>query len=295
MPHVPVLTEELLKVLNPKAGDNFVDCTLGDGGHSAELLTQTAPNGKVLAFDLDAEAIKVASENLKTYGDRLIAVNANYTTLAENVATQNFGPISGVLADFGFSSPQIEERIRGFSFQRDEPLDMRYDPVGNPLTAAEIINTWPKDELIRIFSEYGEEHMANRIASAIIVARRDKRIISTGALVYAIVTAVSKNYEHGRIHPATRVFQALRIAVNDELGSIKKVLPQALEVVKTGGTLAFISFHSLEDRIVKEFFKKAASERKIKILTKKPLLATEHEKQINPRSRSAKLRAAIKL
>jgi 16S rRNA (cytosine1402-N4)-methyltransferase len=295
MPHAPVLTEELLKVLNPQAGDNFVDCTLGDGGHSAALLSRTAPSGKVLAFDLDAEAIKVASENLKTYGDRLIAVNANYATLAKTVADKNFQPISGVLADFGFSSPQIEERIRGFSFQRDEPLDMRYDPVGNPLTAAEIVNTWPKDELVRILSEFGEERMANRIASAIIVARREKQIISTGALVYAIITAVPKSYEHGRIHPATRTFQALRIAVNNELESIKSVLPQALNVVKVGGTLVMISFHSLEDRIVKEFFKKAESENKIKILTKKPLIATEREINLNPRSRSAKLRAATKL
>jgi 16S rRNA (cytosine1402-N4)-methyltransferase len=272
-----------------------VDCTLGDGGHSAALLSRTAPDGKVLAFDLDAEAIKVASENLKTYGDRLVAVHANYAELAKTVLEKNFGSISGVLADFGFSSPQIEERIRGFSFQRDEPLDMRYDAVGNPLTAAEIVNTWPKDELVRILAEYGEERMANRIASAIIVARRDKQIISTGALVYAIITAVPKGYEHGRIHPATRTFQALRIAVNDELGSIKSLLPQALEVVKSGGSLVFISFHSLEDRLVKEFFKKAQSEGKIQILTKKPLAASEREINSNPRSRSAKMRAATKL
>jgi 16S rRNA (cytosine1402-N4)-methyltransferase len=295
MAHVPVLTEEVLKLLNPQPGDNFVDATLGDGGHSAALLERTAPDGKVLAFDLDAEAVKAGSENLKKFGERVILVNGNYATLAETAEREQFGPIAGVLADFGFSSPQIEDRLRGFSFQRDEPLDMRYDAVGNPLTAAEIVNTWPKDELVRILAEYGEERMANRIASAIIAARRSKSIISTAALVYVIVTAVPPNYEHGRIHPATRTFQALRIAVNDELDSIGKVLPQALAVVKSGGVLAFISFHSLEDRLVKEFFKKAESDQKIKILTKKPIIAGDREIAGNSRSRSAKLRAAAKL
>src|SRR5512133_1138450 len=255
MAHVPVLMEEVIKFLDPKKNENFVDCTLGDGGHTAEILRRTAPHGKVLGFDLDPEAIKVARENLQAFGERLITINASYTELAAAVERESFGPIAGVLADFGFSSPQLEDRGRGFSFQRDEPLDMSYSTKASRTTAAEIVNTWTKDEIIQVLGEYGEEHMAPRIASAIIKARRDKHIISTTQLVEVIKAAVPKNYEHGRIHPATRTFQALRIAVNDELKSVAALLPQALAALMPGGRLVCIAFHSLEDRIVKSFFK----------------------------------------
>lgn len=292
MAHVPVLAAEVIKFLAPQSNENFVDCTLGDGGHSALILQATTPDGMVLGFDLDAEAIKVASENLSQFKDRLIAVNASYTELATAVASEKFGPIAGVLADFGFSSPQLESRNRGLSFLRDEPLDMRYDPQGNTTTAAEIVNSWPKDDLARIISEYGEERMAHRVASAIFASRREKTIISTFQLAEIVKQALPKGYERGRIHPATRTFQALRIAVNDELGSIAKLLPQALDAVAPGGRLVFIAFHSLEDRIVKNFFKE--NKNKIKILTPKPITAGDEEAQTNPRARSAKLRAAIK-
>ena len=293
MAHVPVLTEEVMKFLDPKSGDNFIDCTLGDGGHSAELLRRTSPDGKVLGFDLDSEAVKVVRKNLESFGSRLIARNESYTNLAAAVTEESFGPVAGVLMDFGFSSPQLEDRNRGFSFQRDEPLDMSYSTAAGHTTAAEIVNTWPKDELVRMLAEYGEEHMADRIAFAIIKARREKHIISTQQLVEVIKSAVPKNYEHGRIHPATRTFQALRIAANDELGSIEKVLPQALSAVERGGRLVCIAFHSLEDRIVKNFFKEMSAKHKMEILTPKPVTATEKEIQNNPRSRSAKLRAAL--
>ena len=293
MAHVPVLTEEVMKFLAPKPGDNFIDCTLGDGGHSAAILHLTAPVGKVLGFDLDSDAVKVVRKNLESFGSRLVARNESYVNLAVAVAEENFGPAAGILMDFGFSSPQLEERNRGFSFLRDEPLDMSYSTAEGHTTAAEIVNTWPKDEITRVLAEYGEEHLAGRIASAVIKARREKHIISTVQLVEVIKSAVPKNYEHGRIHPATRTFQALRIAANDELGSIEKVLPQALSAIKPGGRLVCISFHSLEDRIVKTFFKEMSAARKIEILTPKPVTAQEKEIQNNPRSRSAKLRAAL--
>jgi 16S rRNA (cytosine1402-N4)-methyltransferase len=291
MSHIPVLAEEVIKFLNPKSNENFIDCTLGDGGHSALILKATSPNGKVLGFDLDSEAIEVASENLKEFKDRLLAVNESYAKLREVIVREKFGPVHGVLADFGFSSPQLEERNRGLSFLRDEPLDMRYN-AGADLTAAEIVNTWPKDDLVKILREYGEERMADRIGSAIFKARREKRIISTLQLVGVVKAAVPKGYEHGRINPATRTFQALRIAVNDELGSIAKLMPQALDAIEAGGRLVFISFHSLEDRLVKNFFKE--NKDKLTILTPKPITASEEEAKSNPRARSAKLRAAVK-
>lgn len=294
MAHVPVLPEETIKFLDPKPNENFIDCTLGDGGHSAMLLKTTAPNGRVLGFDLDAEAIKVARENLKAYGSRLLAVNASYATLGETVVRENFGPVSGILADFGFSTPQLESRNRGLSFMRDEPLDMRYDAGGNPTTAASVVNSWNKHDLAKIIREYGEERLADRVAEAIVAARKAERIVSTGRLAEIIKAALPKGYERGRIHPATRTFQALRIAVNDELGSVKALLPQALDTLENGGRLVCISFHSLEDRIVKEFYKQAEAKGLIEILTKKPVIAAEEETKTNPRARSAKLRAAIK-
>jgi 16S rRNA (cytosine1402-N4)-methyltransferase len=293
MAHVPVLVEEVIKFLDPKKNENFIDCTLGDGGHTAEILRRTAPDGKVLGFDLDSQAIEVVRKNLDEFGSRLVARNESYANLAAAVAEENFGPFDGALMDFGFSSPQLEDRNRGFSFQRDEPLDMSYSTLPGHTTAAEIINTWTKPELTRLIAEYGEEHMAERIALAIVKARREKHIVSTVKLVEVIKSAVPKNYEHGRIHPATRTFQALRIATNDELGSVAKILPQALDALKPGGRLVCISFHSLEDRIVKNFFKEMSLKRRIEILTPKPVTATEKEIQKNPRSRSAKLRAAI--
>ena len=293
MAHVPVLTEEVMKFLDPRSGDNFIDCTLGDGGHAAAILHRTAPDGKVLGFDLDSEAVKVVRKNLEEFDARLIVRNESYANLIAAVAEERFGPVAGVLMDLGFSSPQLEDRNRGFSFQRDEPLDMSYSTAAGHTTAAEIVNTWTKDELTRVLAEYGEEHLAERIASGIVKARHQKHIISTVQLTDVIKASVPKNYEHGRIHPATRTFQALRIAVNGELGSIEKVLPQALSAIKPGGRLVCISFHSLEDRIVKTFFKEMSAKRRMEILTPKPVTATEKEIQNNPRSRSAKLRAAL--
>ncbi len=297
MAHVPVMVAEVLRHLNPKPGKHFIDCTLGDGGHSRAILAETAPNGKVLGFDIDPEAIKVTKANLSEFGERLIAINANFNDMSTVVSREGFGPVSGVLLDFGFSSPQIEERGRGFSFQRDEPLDMRFSGGamiggGQELTAAEIVNSWPKDELVRILAEYGEERFADQIAAAIVTARRKQRMFTTAPLVEVIRNAVPAKYEQGRIHPATRTFQALRIAVNDELGNIERVLPQALQVLELGGVLVSIAFHSLEDRIIKDFFKSQESSGTLEVLTDTPEVAGEKETNQNPRARSAKLRAA---
>jgi 16S rRNA (cytosine1402-N4)-methyltransferase len=292
MAHVPVLVKEVVEFLDPKSGENFVDCTLGDGGHSALILEKTGPEGKVLGFDLDPEAIKAVTENLKRFQGRFIAANKSYTELASEVAARKFGPVAGLLADLGFSSPQLDDRNRGLTFMRDEPLDMRYSGEGT--SAAEIVNSWTRDELAKVIADYGEERFASRIAEAIVRARKEKKLLSTLQLAAIVKTAVPPNYEGHRINPATRTFQALRIAVNDELGSVAKLLPQALEAVEIGGRIAIISFHSLEDRIVKNFFKEQSAAGQIRILTNKPVVAGEDETKNNPRSRSAKLRVAIK-
>jgi len=299
MAHVPVMVTEVLRFLEPAPGLNFIDCTLGDGGHSREILEKTAPDGRVLGFDLDPEAIATVKNALAAYGDRLIPVNASYTELATVVERERFGPVSGVLMDFGFSSAQLSDRGRGFSFEKDEPLDMRYSGGaavggGQELTAAEIVNSWPKSEIAHVLAEYGEERFSLDIAEALVTARRKARIIGTRQLVGIVAGAVPANYEQGRINPATRTFQALRIAVNDELGSIERVLPQALAATGPDGVIVSIAFHSLEDRIVKTFLKGQAEAGAIELLTPKPLIPSEQEIARNSRSRSAKLRAARK-
>jgi 16S rRNA (cytosine1402-N4)-methyltransferase len=294
MAHIPVMTDEVMKYLDPRPGDNFVDCTLGDGGHSGLILNATSPDGKVLGFDLDSMAIEVTAENLRAYGERLIVLNKSFVKLEDTVNGLNFGPIAGVFADFGLSSPQLEERLRGFSFLHDEPLDMRYS-TSEDLTAEQIVNRFPKSELVKIMREYGEERLAEPIAEAIMKARREVKILTTAQLVKIIRSAVPASYEHGRINPATRVFQALRIATNDELDAIESVLPQALEVAAVGAALVFISFHSLEDRLVKNFFKYEETAGRLEVVTRKPITASDEEKRRNPRARSAKLRAALKL
>ncbi len=294
MAHVPVLAKEVMGFLDPKPNENFVDCTLGDGGHCRRILESTSPHGRVLGFDLDSEAVEVARKNLHAFGERLVAIHSSYAELSSVVAAHKFGPIHGLLADLGFSSPQLEGRMRGLSFQRDEPLDMRYDAKNGTLRAAEIVNGWTRPDLVRILREYGEERMSERVADAVIAARRAKRIISTFELAEIVKSALPKGYERGRIHPATRTFQALRIAANDELGSVKSLLPQALRELAPGGRMVIISFHSLEDRLVKDFMKEEAAKGAIEILTKKPVIASDEEIRSNPRSRSAKLRAARK-
>lgn len=285
--HIPVLQKEVIECLDPKTNENFIDCTVGGAGHSLAILERTAPRGKMLGIDMDSESIK----NIKKQ-KRLILVCDNFVNLKEIVKRENFTRIDGILFDLGLCSWQLDKSGRGFSFQKREPLDMRYSQ-DNQLTAEKILNFWSKFEIEKILREYGEEMFAKNIAEKIIESRKTRPIKNTIQLVSIIEKAVPKRYLYQRIHFATRTFQALRIAVNDELNNLEKALPQALDVLRANGRIVAISFHSLEDRIVKNFLRDNSE--KLKILTKKPVMAENKEVRSNPRSRSAKLRAAIKL
>ena len=301
MIHTPVLQKEVLKYLDPKPNENFIDCTIGDGGHGLVILEAIEPDGKLLGLDWGQENIhrlKFKIQNSK-FKKRLILVNDNFANLKEIVRREKFGPVSGILLDLGMSSWHLEESGKGFSFLRKEFLDMRYNPE-NPQTAEKIINYWSKNDIEKILTEYGEERFAKIIANEIIKTRKARPIKTTFELVEIIRKAVPHWYLRQKIHFATRTFQALRIAVNDELNNLKKVLPQTIDILKPGGRLVIISFHSLEDKIVKNFFSAFAKgyggqERKLEILTKKPVRPSTQELNYNPRSRSARLRVAIKI
>jgi len=293
--HTPVLKKEVLQYLDPKQNENFVDCTIGEGGHTKLILEKNIPDGKVLGIDLDPAQIENDRWQMADYKERLILENSSYVNLKQIVERLNFGPIDGILLDLGMSSVQLEGSTKGFSFQLDQSLDMRYDDRLNDLTAEKIVNEWPEEKIEKIIEEYGEEKFARKIAKKIIEERKKGRIKGTFQLVKIIKEVIPGRLQNDRIHCATRTFQALRIAVNDELENVEKVLPDAISVLSSGGRLAVISFHSLEDRIVKNFLNKKSKEGLIKILTKKPITAEANEIRDNPRSRSAKLRVAIKI
>jgi 16S rRNA (cytosine1402-N4)-methyltransferase len=289
--HKPVLLKETIEWLGVEKNKNYVDCTIGEGGHAREILKKNGPKGKVLGIEIDPELYKkLKKEKL----ERLILVNDSHSNLKEIIERENFKKIHGILFDLGISSWHIEKSGRGFSFLRDEPLTMRYD-WRQKLTAEKIVNEWSEKEIERILKEYGEERFAKRISREIVRARKVKSIKTTFQLVEVIKKAVPSFYQHQRIHFATKTFQALRIAVNNELENLKIALPQAIDVLEKGGRLIVISFHSLEDRIVKNFLKGKEKEGEIKILTKKPIRPSKEEIRKNPRSRSAKLRAALKI
>jgi len=290
MAHIPVLLREAIAGLNLKQGDNAIDCTLGDGGHTAALLEKVGEEGKVLSLDVDAENIKKAKIRFQDKKN-LILAKENFVHLKELIQTFDFKDIKGILIDLGWSSEQFENSGRGFSFLRDEPLDMRLD-LDAPLTAKEILNKWSEDELGRIFRSFGEERNWKKAARAIVDYRKKKKIETTFDLLFCLEIVLRRR--HGKIHPATLVFQALRIAVNDELSVLQKTLPQTLDILAGGGRLAVISFHSLEDRLVKRFFQKEAKNNLI-IITKKPIVPGQEELKANSRSRSAKLRLAQKI
>jgi len=293
--HIPVLKKEVLNYLNPGQNENFVDCTIGEGGHTKLILEKNLPLGRVLGIDLDPAQIESDKWLMADYKERLILENNSYVNLKEIVERLNFLPVNGILLDLGMSSVHLDKSTKGFSFQLDQSLDMRYDDRLNDLTAEKILNDWAEDKIKKIIEEYGEEKFARKIAKQIVEERKKGRIKSTFQLVKIIKEAIPARFQGGKIHCATRTFQALRIAVNDELGNVEKVLPQALSVLSAGGRLAVISFHSLEDRIVKNFFNQKSKEGLIKILTKKPIIAEATEQRENARSRSAKLRVAIKI
>lgn len=291
--HVPVMRDSVIRFLDPKSDENFVDCTVGEGGHSMAILERSKPFGKVLGIDADPMILEELKRKVEgtIYERRLVLVCGNFANLSETVERYAFRHISGVLFDLGLSSWHLEESHRGFSFLRNEPLDMRYNPE-NPLTAEAIVNFWSLRDIERILRVYGQERFSRRIAEEIV---RSRPLRTTVDLVMAVERATPSWYHRGRIHFATKTFQALRIAVNNELENLEKALPQALDIIGEGGRLVVISFHSLEDRIVKNFLRERAKEGAVKILTKKPVRPSKEEVAENPRCRSARLRAAVKV
>ena len=283
--HKPVLIKEVLEYLNPQAGENFIDCTIGFGGHTLDILKKIKPNGKVLGIDFEKSSLKE---------DRLILANGNFADLKEIVEKFSFNKIDGILLDLGLSSWHFDKSNRGFSFKGEESLDMRLNSESE-LTAEKIVNEWSEQELIKIFEEYGEERYSKSIAKSICGNRKIKRIEKTNQLREIIRQSVPSGYKHNRINFATKIFQAIRIAVNDELNNLIKTLPQALSLLESKGRLAVISFHSLEDRIVKNFFRDEFKKGNLEILTKKPIIPSREEIILNPRSRSAKLRVIKKI
>ncbi len=303
--HQPVLLKETKELLNIKSGEKYIDATVGGGGHSLEILKL---GGKVLGLDCDPEAIKAAGRYLSSAcpapdhaRKRLGAgpntswqlAQGNFARLKKIAQNKGFTRVAGIFFDLGVSSYQLETPQRGFSFKSQAELDMRMDP-GLKVTAADLVNGLNKGELDELFYKLGEEHCSRHVAESICRARRIAPIKTCSQLAQIIAKAKPKGSFAERIDPATRCFQALRIAVNDELNNLKQGLPQALDLLKRNGRLAVISFHSGEDRIVKNFFREMEAQEKVEIITKKPIMAGESEKVINPRSRSAKLRVVEK-
>ncbi|MBC8465050.1 MAG: 16S rRNA (cytosine(1402)-N(4))-methyltransferase RsmH [Parcubacteria group bacterium] len=294
--HIPVLFNETIDALSLENGDTIVDGTLGGGGHARAICAHIGSSGTLIGIDRDSSAIIVAEKNLADASCTKHLVNDNVRNLDSILASLGVDRIDSILLDLGWSSIQIAQEGRGLSFMRDEPLLMTLDP--NPdedtLTAREIVNEWAEESIADIIYGYGEERYARRIARAICEKREEEEIDTTGKLVDVISGAVPKSYHHGRIHPATRTFQALRIAVNDELGSAKDAIRKGVEALKPGGRIAIISFHSIEDRMVKHTLKELAEDGMIDLVVKKPIVPSDEEVRENPRARSAKLRIAEK-
>ncbi len=319
-PHRSVLYQEILSALQPVSGGRYVDGTLGAGGHAWGILTTSAPDGRLLGLDLDPQALALARQRLAPFGERAVIVQASYTSLAEQLASLGWPAVQGIVLDLGVSSMQLDTPERGFAFQADAPLDMRFSP-NTPRTAADLVNTLPEAELARILFEYGEEPQARRIARFIV---QDRPLHTTQELARLVLKATGggragregkgsrsgSGGERSHVHPATRTFQALRIAVNGELQALEQVLPQAVAALAPGGRLAVIAFHSLEDRLVKQFMRRESQDclcpprqpvctcghkASIKEITRRPLSPQAAEVQTNPRSRSARLRVAERI
>ncbi len=302
--HTPVMIPEVLQALNIQPGGRYIDATLGEGGHSKSILAAADPGGQVLGLDADPEAVTVASERLAGAGDTFLALNVNFRDIRTTALRYEFVPVHGVLFDLGVSSLQLDRETRGFSFRRADPLDMRFS-FDQQLTAADIVNKYAESELADLIFHLGEDRAARRIARAIV----RNRPISTSLELAELIEKV--NPRRGkRTNPATRTFQAIRIAVNDELSALETALEQAVSLLGQGGRLAVISYHSLEDRIVKNFIRKQAADcicppgtpvcrcdhlATLKIITKRPIVPTDAEVDANRRSRSAKLRVAERI
>lgn len=301
--HQPVLYHEVINALQPKSQGKYVDGTLGAGGHALGILEASDPDGRLLGLDVDPQAITLARENLAPYGERVRLIQSSYDTLSDILDTVEWDKVDGLLLDLGLSSIQVDSPDRGFSFQKEAPLDMRFDPQ-QLTSAADLVNGLPQDELADIIYRFGEERASRRIARAILKARP----LQTTLQLAAVIQSVSPR--KGRLHPATKTFQALRIAVNEELDRVENVLPQAVAALRPGARLAIISFHSLEDRIVKRYFHEESQDcicppeqpvctcdhkATLKKISRKPITPGEAEISDNPRARSAKLRIAEKL
>ncbi|HEX5416867.1 MAG TPA: 16S rRNA (cytosine(1402)-N(4))-methyltransferase RsmH [Chloroflexota bacterium] len=305
--HVSVLLNEAVEILNPRAGGRYIDGTLGGGGHAAELLERSGPDGRLLGLDLDPEAIERVRQRLARFGDRVILVHDSFANIERVARWEGFAPVDGILLDLGLSSFQLASAERGFGFGIPAPLDMRFNRNGPGPLARDLVNTLSAEALTDILRRYGEEPRARQIARAIVQARARHPIETTAELAQVVERAA---HRVGRTHPATRTFQALRIAVNHELEALEKALPEAIEILGPGGRLAIISFHSLEDRIVKHFFRSLANpctcppglpmcvcgkKPTVRVLTRGGVRPTPDEIATNPRSRSATLRAVEKL
>lgn len=304
--HKPVLLEPALRYLAPKPGGVYVDATVGGAGHSEQIASRIAPDGLLIGIDQDETALAAAAERLRRFGSLVHLVHDNFAHLGAVLDRLGIDGIDGILFDFGVSSPQLDRAERGFSYHQDAPLDMRMDRTQKTY-AAQLVNTLSEAELARILRQYGEERWAGRIAGHIVRARQEARIETTGELVEIVKAAIPAAARRQGPHPARRTFQALRIAVNRELDVIEEALPQAIHVLRHGGRLVAISFHSLEDRIVKQTLQRAANPcvcppdfpvcqcgqvPSVRLLTRRAVVATEEETLENPRARSAKLRAA---
>ncbi len=302
--HQPVLYQETIDALRPKSAGRYLDGTLGAGGHSFGILEASHPDGQVIALDIDTEALSIATKRLSVFGERAQLVKGSYGNMSDICHEHNFLPLDGILLDVGASSIQFDRAERGFSFRNEGPLDMRFDQEAN-ISADDLVNDWPEEELANLIYRFGEERASRRIARAIVKARP---ISTTKEL--AKVIAANVRTKRGGIHPATRTFQALRIAVNEELDTLEKALPQAVDLLAPQGRLAVIAFHSLEDRIVKQFMRRESRDcicppeqmvctcghtASIKEIVRRPIRPQESEVSANPRARSARLRVAEKL
>ncbi len=302
--HVPVLLGDTIRALAVQPGGRYIDCTLGGGGHAAAILEHSSPGGQLLGIDADPQAIKVARTRLEAYKDSSLLVNDNFVNLQAICMKYDFFPVHGILFYLGLSSLQLDLNGRGFSFQHDAPLDMRFSP-SQEITAADIVNEYSEAELANLIRTYGEESYSNRIARAIVAKRPIRTTLQLAELIKRVVGG-----RRGRIHPATRTFQALRIAVNQELENLESALKQAVDLLGFEGRLVVISYHSLEDRIVKQFMQREAKgclcppgtptclcghKARLKLVTKRVMTPSLLEMQLNPRSRSAKLRAAERI
>lgn len=307
--HIPVMLDESIQLLDCMSGGIYVDCTLGGGGFASAILEKSAPGGVVLGMDWDEEAIKRVQERLGGYGKRILLEKANFADIRQALNKYGFMHADGIVADLGVSSYQIDDPGRGFSFMQEGPLDMRMNR-DIPITAADLVATLSEKDLADLIFRYGEERLSRRIARVIVAERKKRKITDTRELAELVRRAVPPSRDSMRIHPATRTFQALRIAVNSELDSLERFLPEALDVLRPGGRLCVIAFHSLEDRIVKDTFRNwarscrcprelAACECEgvplVRVLTRKALRPSPKEIERNPRSRGARLRAVEKL